>query len=188
MSTPAARHDPSREGEDDSPARAAARLRTGLYITQLRGLAGSWPGWSTMPASRRHVLYALLAEAESRGFCEFECSERYLVAVFIRHRHTVAAVNDGRWPSPISAATCHRVLVDLCQAGWIELSREGCKTTQHPRRWRLTRPPDLKVDGVGDGSHSGGRQRLAGSSVGKRLPTSQGNTPVPGAMEQRLPA
>jgi hypothetical protein len=93
-----------------------------------------------MPASRRHVLHALLAEAESRGWREFPCSERYLVTVVIRHRHAEPADGAGRRLPPISAATCHRALADLHDAGWIMLSREGCKIARRPRRWRITQP------------------------------------------------
>lgn len=141
VSTAAGRRDPGREGADDSPARSQARVRTHHYISGVREAARSWPGWESLPASRRQVLEALLAEAQSRGWREFPCSERYLVTLVIRHRHTGPADQAGRQPPPISAATCHRALTDLNDAGWLTLSREGCKIARRPRRWQITHPP-----------------------------------------------
>lgn len=135
----ARRREPGRDGLGDSPARQQARWRTQLHIVRARKTARAWPSWRSMPPSRRSALFALLAEADRRGWIEFECSERYLVAVVIRHRHIVPDAG-GRPPAPLSHATCHRVLRDLREAGWLELAREGCKAARVPRRWRIALP------------------------------------------------
>ena len=119
--------DRSREGLGDSPARIRARLRTHEQVARIKKAARNWPHWESMPASRRAALDAILAEAESRGWTEFPLSERYLIIVLIRHQ--------GRG---CSAATAHRIVSDLHQAGWLTLRREGCKIARLARRWALS--------------------------------------------------
>ncbi len=136
----ASRREPGRDGLGDSPARQEARWRTHLHIVRARKAARAWPSWRSMPPSRRNALFALLAEADRRGWDEVECSERYLVTVVIRHRHRRPSAG-GHLPPPPSHATCHRVLRDLREAGWLKLAREGCKAARVARRWRIALPP-----------------------------------------------